>query len=93
MTLYFIEASDNSGDSMSLFVRAGTPQEALDIWKAHDVGAGWSCCFEGVLSAEPVEEATVEDLRIFEIPEAGRAGAIDWHALKGVNVVAHVNPI
>jgi hypothetical protein len=93
MTLYFIEGSDNNGDSVSLFVRADGPQEAFDIWKAHDVGSGWSTCFEGVLSSEPPDEACVDDLRFFEVPESGPAGAIEWHKMPGVNVVAHVNPI
>lgn len=93
MKLYFINASDNNGESMDLFVRADTPQEAFDFWKINDVAFGWTTCFEGVLSSEPAEEASVEDLRIFLIPVTYAAGAINWHTIHGVNIVAHVNPI
>lgn len=93
MNLYFINASDNNGDSMDLFVRAETPEEAFEIWKASEINIGWTTCFEGVLATEPVGHAGVEDLRIFLIPEGVMPGAVNWHTPDGVNVVAHVNPI
>jgi hypothetical protein len=91
--LYFINGSDNNGDSMDLFVRAGTPQEAFDIWKASDITIGWSAVFEGVLSSETADEAGPEDLRFFLVPDANVAGALNWHVPDGLNCVAHVNPI
>ncbi|SOC90075.1 hypothetical protein SAMN05216358_0094 [Rhizobium sp. AN5] len=93
MNLYFICAHDNDGESLNLFVRAETPAEAFEAWKATDFCSGWACCFEGVLSSEPPEDATCEDARIFLVPESNLAGPIRWHTPDGVNVVAHVNPI
>lgn len=93
MNLYFINGSDDNGDSMDLFVRGESPQEAFDIWKANDIALGWSVVFEGVLSSEPAEEAGVEDLRFYLVPENNDAGALDWHTPDGVNCVAHANPI
>ncbi len=91
--LYFINGSDNNGDSMDLFVRAGTPEEAFEIWKASEINIGWATCFEGVLATEPTDQAGVEDLRIFLIPEGTVAGPVNWHTPEGVSTVAHVNPI
>ncbi|OWZ90426.1 hypothetical protein B9J07_27965 [Sinorhizobium sp. LM21] len=93
MNLYFINGSDNDGNSMDLFVRAATPQEAFDLWKNSDVGAGWTCCFEGVLSPEPAVNADEYDLRIFEVSVTREPGILGWHTTNGVNVVAHAHPI
>ncbi|WP_326894547.1 hypothetical protein U8P73_36110 (plasmid) [Rhizobium beringeri] len=92
MNLYFINGSDNNGDSMDLFVRAESPQEAFDAWKANDICIGWECCFEGVLSSEPAGDAGVEDLRFFLVPESNVAGAVNWHTPDGVNCVAFAVP-
>lgn len=93
MNLYFINGSDNNGDSMDLFVRAESPQEAFEVWKDSDITSGWATVFEGSLSSEPAGYAGVEDLRFFLVPETNVAGAVNWHTPDGVNCVAHVNPI
>lgn len=91
--LYWISASDNNGEDMSLFVRAHTPQDAFEMWKQHDVGFGWSCCFEEKLSPDDPEEAAVDDVRIFVVPDSNVLGAISWHTAAGVSVVAFARSI
>lgn len=93
MNLYFINGSDNNGDSMDLFVRAESPPEAFEIWKACEVAFGWETVFEGSLSSEPAGDAGVEDLRIYLVPGNTDAGVIHWHTPDGVNCVAFAEPI
>lgn len=91
--LYYVTGSDNDGEDMSLFIRATSPQEAFDIWKANDINVGWSACFEGVLSSRSPEIADEHDLRFFIIPETTAVGVLEWHKPDGVNCVAAVEGI
>ncbi|BCJ91821.1 hypothetical protein IZ6_25560 [Terrihabitans soli] len=68
MSIYLIEADDVNGDSLNLFIRANTPEQAVELWNEARKAADWE---------EPFGRATV-----VTVPdEAGPIGAIRWEEM------------
>ena len=63
MSLYIVFARDPNGDSLDWFVRAPSPDRALDLWK----------------QIEMVRDNGYTDYSVFTVPAVeGPEGAIDW---------------
>ena len=88
--LFYITGTTEDGFNCSLFVYADTPEQAFEIWKAHEVGQVCGVYFGTDLEDGDPDEASENDLRIFDIPLTpnGPAGALPWHSPAGPVCVA-----
>ena len=89
--LYYVQAENEDGQDLSVFVRADTPEQAFEFWKDWDFSD--ETLFEDKLNAVPGWKAEIEDLRIFHIPDTAANGIIPWNVATGVECVAFAEEI
>lgn len=88
LSLYFVDGEIDENYNCSAFIRAHSPKEAFELWKASSIAEYALIHFADTLSVNPVTEAGENDLRVFLVPDNHAHGIIDWNTSEGVKVVA-----
>lgn len=88
LALYYVDGEIDENYNCSAFIRARSPEEAFELWKASGIAEYALIHFADTLSINPVTEAGENDLRIFLVPDNHAHGIIDWNTSEGVKVVA-----
>lgn len=91
MALYYIDAKNQDGEDVGLFVRADSPEQAFKFWKEWEFSD--ETMFQTNLSTEPAGFHGDDDLRIFEVPDTATNGIIPWHDADGIKVVAFAEEV
>lgn len=88
MQLYYCTYENDDGEDLSLFVSAGDPDRAAEVWRDYAIEEEWieDHEFQGILVKRTPTRRDLDDcVRIFEVHHRTRTveGVLHWHDTSG----------